>query len=408
MLQNEETLRDKQLKMIYDKYVEIFGLPDDDSPYWNAAPLLNTGADVFIIYGERSNGKTYNVAALMLIMWSLFGYQSAYIRRTSDEVVTSKAETLFDNLIYNDKMLDLTGGEWNGVKYNNRKRTYNLTYKDEDGNLTMCDKSFCYSLPLSKQNEFKGTSFPGVHCIILDEFMTRERMLVNEVDYYWKNMLSTILRKRHIRTSDPVFIFLVANTVNYDSDYFRFYGLKGVRDIPQGTLTTIVNSNGLKVAVEYTDHKADSETDPHLTAANGLVSMEVNGSWYEAKYPSLPPEYLKGRTVYRYFISYHEDCLTCEIKALNGTTYTYVTRSKITDVIEGYTIDVTRKPNEIIFCSKTTPDRSIRRFINRPSDDLTKTIWSYYVKDIAYFEDGRTGEIFRNYLNNAKVFDIMP
>ena len=69
--------------------------------YWDINPILSKNAEYNVIYGERSNGKTYGTLKYCLEEYFLNHSEFAYIRRWDEDLVGKKGESLFNGLIKN-------------------------------------------------------------------------------------------------------------------------------------------------------------------------------------------------------------------------------------------------------------------------------------------------------------------
>ena len=63
--------------------------------------ILSKNADYNVIFGERSNGKTYATLLYGIKEYLLTGKQMAYIRRWREDLRGKRAESLFANHVAN-------------------------------------------------------------------------------------------------------------------------------------------------------------------------------------------------------------------------------------------------------------------------------------------------------------------
>ena len=131
-----------------------------ESPkYYSLGRILAKNADYNIIFGERSNGKTYAALAHGLETFVKTGKQMAYIRRWREDLRGKRAESLFANHTANGLIEKLTGGKFNEVFYMSNK--WFLSYYDPEKNKrTPDDVPFCYGFCLSEQEHEKSSSYP--------------------------------------------------------------------------------------------------------------------------------------------------------------------------------------------------------------------------------------------------------
>ena len=98
--------------------------------YYSLSGILEKNADYNIIFGERSNGKTYACLAYMIINYVETGEQSAYVRRWREDLRGKRAESLFSGHVANGFVYQVTKGKYNEVFYLSGK--WFLSYYDRD------------------------------------------------------------------------------------------------------------------------------------------------------------------------------------------------------------------------------------------------------------------------------------
>ena len=176
--------------------------------FYSADHLLKDFPDAqyYVIYGERSNGKTYDALSRGLRNYAKTGDQFAYLRRWGEDIRTKNLSNLFSGHIENGFLKSTFGDEWNQIYYRSGK--FYLERRDEDGNITRDETPCGYAFDLNGMEHYKSTSFPRVTSIIFDEFLSRNGYIPNEFVLF-QNSLSTIIRQR-----DNVKIFMLGNTVN--------------------------------------------------------------------------------------------------------------------------------------------------------------------------------------------------
>ena len=100
------------------------------SKFYSLDGILEKDADYNIIFGERSNGKTYAALEYAIRRYISIGEQSAYIRRWREDLRGKRAESLFANHVANGLISDLTKGKYNEVFYLSGK--WFLSYYDKE------------------------------------------------------------------------------------------------------------------------------------------------------------------------------------------------------------------------------------------------------------------------------------
>ena len=98
--------------------------------YYSLNSILGKNADYNIIFGERSNGKTYAALAYGIENYVTTGKQMAYIRRWREDLRGKRADSLFANHTANGFIEKVTGGKYNEVFYMANK--WYLSYFDAE------------------------------------------------------------------------------------------------------------------------------------------------------------------------------------------------------------------------------------------------------------------------------------
>lgn len=354
--------------------------------YYSLDEILKRHAQYNVIFGERSNGKTYAVLKYGLENYFKTGKQMAIVRRYDDDIKAGKADTFFDALISNGVISDLSNGEYTTVVYYNRR--FYLAYHDEKLDKDIkAPEPFCFTFAINTATRYKSNSYPDVTTICFDEFLDRKYYLPNEFADFM-SIISTI-----VRTRDDVTIFMLGNTVNKSCPYFTEMGLKHVQDMRQGTIEEYHYGNSkLKVAVEYCANLNKSKpSDIYFAFDNPKLQMITSGVWEMAMYPHCPNDIkiLPKDIVLIYFVIFENNVLQCEVVDTGKDNFTFVHR-KTTPIKDDdkdiiYSLDYSSKPNHA------------RRLL-RPVNKWQKMIAQYYLADKVFYQDNEVGEIMRNYL----------
>lgn len=353
------------------------------SKYYSLKNILQKNADYNIIFGERSNGKTY--AALKLILQNFLNGlgQGAYIRRWREDLRGKRGETLFNALIVDGTIESLTNGEYNSVTLQSGK--YYLC-KVDGKDRELHSTPFCYSFALSEQEHEKSTSYPNVTSIVFDEFLTRRYYLPDEFMLFM-NLLSTIIRQR-----DGVKIFMLGNTVNKYCPYFSEFGLKQIPTMKQGTIDLYqFGADGCKIAVEYAAATAATEkkSNKYFSFDNQNLQMIKGGKWEVDVYPHLPCKYAPKDIVFTYYIDFDGVLLQCEIIQFGNNDFTY---------IHAKTTPIKDTVNSLIYSLEQHSTPNYKRKLLSAATDLEKKVARYYATDKVFFQSNEIGEIVRNYI----------
>lgn len=351
--------------------------------FYNLKNILSKNAQYNVIFGERSNGKTYSVLKYALDNFGKTGEQLAIVRRWQDDFTGKRGSTMFDSLVANNEVIKATGGEWSGVYYWGSR--WFLCRYDENGKRETMEKPFAYGFSISSMEHDKSTSYPNITTILFDEFLTRTAYLPDEFVLFM-NVISTIVRHRI-----NVKIFMLGNTVNKYCPYFSEMGLTHIKDMKPGDIDLYqYGESDLIVAVEYcSTNKQGKQSDLYFAFNNPKLSMITGGSWELDIYPHCPIKYKPNEILFTYFILFNNELLQCEIIQHDNSRFTFIHRK---------TTELKNTENDLIYTPEYNPKPNYKRKITKPTSPLEKKIVDFFTKDKVFYQDNEVGEIVRNYL----------
>lgn len=354
--------------------------------YYSLKNILAKNARYNIIYGERSNGKTYAVLDYIL-QRTQFGERGAIIRRWEDDFKKKRGQQMFAGHVKNKLIEKYTAGEWSNVFY--LSGAWYFCKYEGDTRIT-APEPFCYAFSLNAVEHDKSTSYPDVTTVLFDEFLTRKTYLPDEFVLFM-NALSTIVRDR-----DDVIIFMCGNTVNMYAPYYAEMGLKNIKQQEIGTIDLYeYGDSGLRVAVEYSDSpsKSGKKSDIYFAFDNPKLKMITKGAWEMEIYPHLPIKYTPSEIIFTYFIAYDGETMQCEIIAKPDGVFTYIHKK---------TTPLRRIDEDLIFSPEFNYLPNWRRKITKPGDEYAAAVWEFFRDEKVFYQDNPTGELVRNYVNWCK------
>ncbi len=139
--------------------------------FYSLDNILSYNATYNVIFGERSNGKTYSVLKLGLENFVNENKQLAIVRRWQDDFTGKRGRTMFDGLVSNGVIAELTDGEWTDVYYYG-SRWFFCKYDEETQKRVTMERPFAYGFSISSMEHDKSTSYPDITTILFDEFLT--------------------------------------------------------------------------------------------------------------------------------------------------------------------------------------------------------------------------------------------
>ena len=247
--------------------------------YYDITAIDKVDAVYNLIYGKRSNGKTFAVCRKILDAYLDEGLPSAYIRRLDEMIKPKNLEMLFSPHI--PYIIEKTEGKYNAIMY--RSNGFYLCCYDGDVKILQDKTPFCRTYAINTAETTKGQDAGEVKYVFFDEFITRQFYLTNEFILY-QNILSSIIRDRSAK------IYMVANTVSKYCPYFREMGLNRIKDQKQGTIDVYtMGTSGTKIAVEYSDAEGGGKNvSQYFCFDNPELDMITSGSWEIALYRHIP------------------------------------------------------------------------------------------------------------------------
>ena len=358
-----------------------------EKKFYRLDNILKHNADYNIIFGERSNGKTYAALeyGIKKFVESGFKEQTAIVRRWREDIKGKRAETLYSALTTNDRIRELTNGEYSEVFYFNG-RWYLSNYDEDIQKHVPCTTPLAYSFALSEMEHDKSTSYPNITTIVFDEFLTRRYYLPDEFILFM-NVLSTIIRHR-----SNVKIFMLGNTVNKYCPYFAEMGLKHIGQMEQGTIDIYKFGKGnLTIAVEYAATMSkEKESNKYFCFDDSeSVQMIINGAWEMAIYPHLRTRYTQKDVLFTYFIEFSGILLQCEIVCKDNEMFTYIHEK---------TTPIKNPDSDLIYSLEHNEKQNYRRRLLSTATPMDTKIARFYALEKVFFQNNEVGEIVRNYI----------
>lgn len=359
-----------------------------DKKFYNLKEILKTNSTYNIIFGERSNGKTYATLKYGIEQYFKNGSQIAIIRRWQTDIRGNRASEMFKALLSNNEVFKISKGKFQGIHYYAGK--YYLCNYDDNGKAIYSEHDvIAYPFSLSDTEHNKSISYPDIRTIIFDEFLTRQVYLPDEFILFM-NTISTIVRNR-----TDVKIFMLGNTVNKYSPYFEEMGLKNVKEQEQGTIDVYKYGNSkLKVAVEYCKSIGKSkENSFYFAFDNPKLEMIKTGAWELDMYPHCPIKFKPKDILFIYFIEFGGELFQCEIVNKDNHMFTYIHEK---------TTPLKNDDKDLIYSLDYNSKMNYNRNIYKVHNEITKKIRSFFIMDKVYYQDNNVGNTISNYLKQCK------
>ena len=351
--------------------------------YYSLKNILSKNCVYNVIFGERSNGKTYAALKYGLENFWKNGKQTGIVRRWREDFTGKRGQTMYNAIVTNNEVERITAGEWTDIYYYGSK--WYLCKYDKEGKRVQHEKPLAYGFALSSMEHDKSTSYPDITTIVFDEFLTRTMYIPDEFVLFM-NTISTIVRHR-----TDVKIFMLGNTVNKYCPYFKEMGLTHIKEMDPGDIDVYrYGESDLTVAVEYTrPNKQGKESDIYFAFDNPKLSMITGGAWEIDIYPHCPVKYKPKDILFTYFIEFSGELLQCEIIQCEDMCFTFIHRK---------TTELKDPDHDIIYSPDYSARGNWKRKITNPRTPIEKKIVEHYYRDKVFYSDNEVGEVVRNYL----------
>lgn len=263
--------------------------------HWNMDNIDAENADINLIYGERSNGKSYQVKhKKAVIKYLKTKKRFILMRRWKEEISASSIEQYFKDV----DVEKLTDGRYNTIIVWSKK-IYLARYEvGEDGSFKVIKGEYIgYVVALSTEQNYAGASYLDVEDIIFEEFMSRSQYIANESTKLM-NFYCTVDRKRGTTR-----LWLVGNSISRVCPYIEDWGLHEIISRQkQGTIVTkeipSAEDDVVKIAIEYCSATGVSS---HTI---GNTKMLSDGSWQTFPQPHLEKSLTEYNCLYKFIFMF--------------------------------------------------------------------------------------------------------
>lgn len=245
--------------------------------YYRLKKILSTGARWLLIYGKRSNGKSYAVKEHVLTEAFKKGSQFILLRRWDVDIKQRELLLYFADL--EDYIINMTSGAYNGIGCYHK--TFYFMNTDETGNVINKSAPIGYALALTQAEHYKSSAYTDVDSVIYEEFLTDNYYLPDEPNRLMQ-LVSTIFRTRQGH------VFMIGNTVSRVCPYIGEWGLRNILTQKAGTIDVynIETDTGIvQIACEYCEPKEGGKS----SLVFGRSAKQINhGDWDIKQMPHLP------------------------------------------------------------------------------------------------------------------------
>lgn len=245
--------------------------------YYELQHLLDCKCFWMLLYGMRSNGKSYAVKK-KIIEDALQGITFVYLRRWGDDIKGPGVEAYFDDMPFNE----LTDGQYVGIKaYQGYLYFYTIGEDDKPVRVGGAIGRYC---ALNLYERYKSQVFKNCGNIVYEEFLTDKVYLNNEPKLLMQ-FVSTVARDRDIN------VFMIGNTISRVCPYFDEWGLaKGIHNQKPGTIN-IYHLKGENGVVDIAVENCEAVTTSSKMFFGHASKQIIRGEWDVDDVPKLLKPY---------------------------------------------------------------------------------------------------------------------
>lgn len=361
--------------------------------YYTLDRILSCNCQYNVVFGERTNGKSYAVKWHVLREAYLHeNHKFVYIRRWREDIQQNRDYMYWQDMVKdkkgNKRIEELTNGEYNDIAI--YKSDIFLAVNDGNGKKTR-GRQIGRVLVLTADTHEKSMAYVDYYNIIYEEFITNKGYLADEVNTFM-SAVSTILRR------DEGKVFLVGNTLDQTCPYFREWELKNITSQQQDTIDVYEvecepDENGNKpyvtIACEYCDNIGKSSK---IIFGNKMITK---GEWYTEYKPHLPHDRDDYKKLFSVLIEGEIDLYALELLTYDREPVLYVRQShrRWTD----------RTKYDIIISREYGEEWNVVTKLH-PSLPVTKLFRHLFDIGKVCYEDNLTGTTFSQILKNRNLF----
>lgn len=376
--------------------------------YYNLDAILAEDRLYNFIIGERSNGKTTAVLRHIISDHMERGKIGVIIRQMEEDIVGRKGGSLFDGCVAKNMISELTDGKYHGVKH--KGRGFHLVGLNGDGTEKVEPNPFCLMFSISASVHYKGNSYPNVGTIMFDEFMRTDGKVLQDEVFGFMNLISTV-----VRDMADARIFMVANTISWNSQYFKVFGIqKIVANMSPGQLLlserSETRSTGqqmtMTIAIEYCEATAEyggKDSDVYFLIDDERTRMIFNGSFAIPQYPRCPHEFGARNVKATYWINTGDEILRARLMKVDRSIFVFV------DEITPQKYELLKDDRRDVFYDLGF-SAVMNHFISPAmsyEDPRTQYFLAAFKSSRLFFQDTTTGENFMYYVRQAENRHIM-
>ncbi len=386
-----------------------------DPRFYSLDNVLSKNPDYIVLIGERSNGKTTAPLIKGLEDYMKTGRKLIYVRRHDEDIKGSRGALLYNALTAagrdKDRNLvsEITDGQFVDVKYYNRAWYLVERVFDDEGEFkdVRMKEPFAHAISLNNASHDKSFNYGRVGSIVYDEFIDiRGTMLPGEINLFF-NTISTI-----VRHSDEAKIYLVANTITWNHEYFDVLGVKVKHMVPGDIQTFDVSRHTggrvvtVRVSVEYCRDSASrggKPSDKYFAFDDPRLGMITDGKFAIPHYPECPHEFTRKNVKVTYWVLHRDEVIRLRLMKVGREMFVFADKV-LREMYEEYKDD----KKDIFYSLDFSSERNhFNDPMMRYLDPRTGMLVNMFLSNRVFFDDKDTGENVANYITMAQNFSVL-
>ena len=376
--------------MNYNAVIKKYRSLKCPSGYFNPVHLPYNQDKYFIICTERSTGKTTNILLFAMCAHWLYGNQIAYLRQYSDMIERRNLKQLFATIKDFGYIEKITENRYHDLVYQSHGWYY-CNYDEEGKVIERSTDPFMLCLSIDQNELYKSTlNMPSCVFIIYDEFISRRYRQDEFIDFC--DVCKTIIRGRE----DPL-IFMLANTIDRNSQYFYEMELNDiVNSMPLGSSTETITHEGTPIYVDFYQPGATPEKTTHNKLFFGFKNKKLGAitgkDWSITPMPHPKADDTRKILARCWYILYEDRWINLEL--CNN-------ENDGVHIIAHFATQGPKRDSVIYSMGLMMDWRYHYKFGHTKADKL---IWTLYERKKWYYTSNAVGAIVEKYYQKAKDY----
>lgn len=279
--------------------------------YLDYSAIFEPDVSIYMILGQRSDGKTYGIIQDSIQAYSKTGIPSAYIRRFAESCTKSLLQDL--TRPHGQTIKKTTAGKFTASEYRARRFYYTNLGDDPETD----KKPFLHVFALNTWETAKGADSGEYHNVIFDEFVSNNKYLPNEYNVF-ENVLSSILRNRN-----KTRLIMLGNPINQICPYFDEFNIEPHKLKP-GDIVYRVSGSGVKLKFVYVPPMSEKHRTLHSIFDFNKHGSIQTGYWEYGEFPHIPGGMIAESTpIYSFAIMFRNQFAVCEFYQKSDFIYCF-------------------------------------------------------------------------------------